>query len=367
MLPQLSRRGFLEAAMVAIAAEAAADEPAARPAPIRIAQIGVRHGHATKLRIYRDSPDYEVVGVVEPDADARRRAEDDPAFAGLPWMTREQLLAVPGLQAVLVETGVPDLLDAAEACVEAGKHVHLDKPAGTSLPQYRRILATAAQRQLVVQMGYMYRYNPAIVMLRQAVAEGWLGEIFEIHAVMGKVLDPADRLLLAGYPGGMMLELGCHLIDLAVGVLGRPDRVVGFSRHVSPVDDGLEDSMLAVLEYPRATATIRTAAVDVDGFARRQFTVCGTAGTFHVQPLDSPSVRLTLARSRGGYEAGTQEVKLPKYTRYVADAAEMARAIRGEAPFPFSHDHDLAVQAAVLEACGLPLDGRSGPPQPRGS
>ena len=357
MIAGLSRRRFLEtAAAAAVAAETRAAEPGDRPAPIRIGQIGVKHGHATKLGIYRRSSDYEVVGVVESDAEARRRVEAEPAYAGLPWMTREQLLAVPGLQAVLVETAVPDLLDNAEACVAAGKHVHLDKPAGTSLPHYQRILDAAAERKLVIQMGYMYRYSPAIVMLRQAVAEGWLGDIFEIHAVMGKVLDPAGRRELAGYPGGMMLELGCHLIDLTVGVLGKPDRVTEFARHSSPQPDGLADNMLAVLEYPRATATIRTAAVDVDGFARRQFTVCGTEGTFHIQPLDNPVVRLTLAQPRGGHAAGVQEVKLPKYTRYLDDAADMAAAIRGEKPFAFSRAHDLAVQAAVLEASGLPLD-----------
>jgi hypothetical protein len=51
-----------------------------------------------------------------------------------------------------------------------------------------------------------------------------------------------------------------------------------------------------------------------------------------------------------------QDVTLPKYTRYVDDAADMAAAIRGEKPFAFSHAHDLAVQTAVLDACGLPLD-----------
>ena len=77
-------------------------------------------------------------------------------------MTQEQLLNVPGLQAVLVETRVRDLLDTAEACVAAGKHVHLDKPAGESLPQYRAAFSTRPRsKNLLVQMGYMYRYNPA--------------------------------------------------------------------------------------------------------------------------------------------------------------------------------------------------------------
>ena len=118
---------------------------------IKIGQIGVGHAHASKLEVYRQSDDYEVVGLVEPDAELRSQAEADAVFRGLPWMTRDELLETPGLEAVLVETRVRDLLDTAETCIAAGKHVHLDKPAGQSLAQYRRILDQAAQQKLLVQ------------------------------------------------------------------------------------------------------------------------------------------------------------------------------------------------------------------------
>src|SRR5688572_22819973 len=80
------------------------------PPRIKIGQIGVGHAHASKLSVYRKSPDYEVVGIVEPDAALRKRAEARDPFRGLPWMTRDELLGTPGLQAVLVETRVEDLL-----------------------------------------------------------------------------------------------------------------------------------------------------------------------------------------------------------------------------------------------------------------
>jgi predicted dehydrogenase len=332
-----------------------ADDSRERPR-IRIGQIGVGHAHATKLSVYRASPDYEVVGLVEPDEALRRRTEQQAAFRDLPWMTQEELLATPGLQAVLVETRVRDLLDAAEACVAAGKHVHLDKPAGQSLPQYRRLLDAAEKQGLLVQMGYMYRYNPAVVLLRDFLQRGWLGEVFEVHAVMSKVVPADARRELAEYPGGILFELGCHIIDLVVGVLGKPERVTPYPRRSAAIDDGLVDNMLAVFEYPRATATVRSSALEVDGGSRRHLVVCGTEGTFHIQPLDNPAARVTLSQARGEYRKGTQEVTFPKYSRYVADAADMARIIRGEKPFDFSYAHDLAVQTAVLQACGLPLD-----------
>lgn len=322
---------------------------------IKIGQIGVGHAHASKLSVYRDSDDYEVVGIVEPDEKLRKAAEGQAPYAGLPWMTQEQLLNTPNLDAVLVETRVRDLLDAAEACVAAGKHIHLDKPAGQSYPQFQRIVANASRQNLMIQMGYMYRYNPGIVLLRDFLRKGWLGDIFEVHAVMSKTVGDSTRRDLAEYPGGMFFELGCHVTDLVIGVLGKPTRVTPFAQHASTKDDTLRDNMLAVLEYPRATATVKSSAMEVEGFARRHLVVCGTEGTFHLQPLDDPAARVAFSQARDGYQAGYQEITFPKYERYVDDAADMAKVIRGEKAHDFPYDHDLTVQAVVLQASGLPL------------
>lgn len=340
---------LLGGAMAAQLAAGAASGSVAKPR-IKVGQIGVGHAHATKLKVFRASPDYEVVGVVEPDEALRREAKSNAAYRGVPWMTQEELLAAPGLQAVLVEMRVRDSLDVAEACVAAGKHIHLDKPAGESLPRFRRILDAAAKRKLVVQMGYMYRYNPAVRLMRDFLQRGWLGEPFEVHTVMSKVVPPERRGPIGEYKGGIMFELGCHLIDLVVGVLGKPDKVTPYSRRVVESDDQLMDNMLAVFEYPRALATVKSSAVEVAGQRRRRFSLCGTEGTFHIQPLDSPAARVTLSKGRGKYAQGFQELAFPKFRRYEGDAADMARMIRGEKPNDFSCDHDLAVQTAVLEA-----------------
>jgi predicted dehydrogenase len=329
-------------------------EPSSRPPRIKIGQIGVGHAHASKLGVYRTSPYYEVVGIVEPDPELRKRAEAQDLYRNLPWMTQEQLLNVSGLQAVLVETRVRDSLKAAEACVTAGKHIHLDKPAGESLSHFQRILNLAEKQKLLLQMGYMFRYNPAVVMLRDFLKRGWLGNPFEVHTVMSKVVPPNDRRALAEYPGGIMFELGCHVIDLVVGVLGRPTKVTPFKQQVATGNDQLVDNMLAVFDYPHAIASVKSSAVEVHGSDRRHLVVCGTEGTFHIQPLDNPAARVALSQARGDYRAGYQDIQFPKYTRYVDDAADMARIIRGEKPSDFSYDHDLTVQTALLQACGIP-------------
>jgi predicted dehydrogenase len=355
----LQRREVLQCfggalASAALAARSSAADKA--KTPIKIGQIGVGHAHANKLSVYRASPDYEVVGIVEPDPALRKRAERQAPYRGLTWLTQDELLNTPGLQAVLVETHVRDLLNTAHACITAGKHVHLDKPAGASLPEYARLLEVAAKQKLLVQMGYMFRYNPAIVLLRQFLTNGWLGDVFEVHVVMSKVVDRATRRELAEFPGGIMFELGCHVIDLVVSVLGSPKKIVPFTSQSAGANDKLMDNGLAVFTYPHASATVRSSAVEVEGFERRHLTVCGTKGTFHIQPLDNPSARVALAAAQGEYRQGYQDVKFPKYSRYVGDAVDMALILRGEKEADFSYEHDLAVQRAVLEASGMPLD-----------
>lgn len=351
----MQRRQWLKQSGAGVLATAAGFHSNASQAgkPIRVGQIGVSHAHASKLSVYRASKDYEVVGVVEPDDNLWNASQKQDAFRGLKRLTRDELLNTSGLKAVLVETHVKDLLDNAEACVQAGKHVHIDKPAGESLPQLQRILDLAKKQKLMVQMGYMYRYNPGVVLLREFLKKGWLGEVFEVHTVMSKVVPASERARLAFSRGGMMFELGCHITDLVVGILGRPASVQGFVQHASAIKDNLMDNMLAVLTYPKAIASIKSSAMEVDGGSRRHLLVCGTEGTFQIEPLDNPAVKLTLLQPRGQYKRGAQEIKLPKYTRYVDDARDMASVIRGEKEFEFNCEHDLAVQETLLSACNL--------------
>lgn len=360
MMQNATRRNFLAGASQAAVGSALvtgfghalfAAEPGKRR--IKIGQIGVQHAHATKLSVYRASPDYEVVGIVEVDPAARERAQVQPAFRDLPWMTEEQLLNQPGLDAVLVETPVRDLLSTAARCVSAGKHIHLDKPAGASLTDYQHLLTRAQSQRLLVQMGYMYRYNPAVLLLRDFLSRGWLGDVFEVHAVMSKVVGDEDRRGLAEFAGGIMFELGCHIIDLVIGVIGQPAKITPYIRHSAAQDDRLNDNMLAVFETEKALATVKSTAEEVEGFSRRHLVICGTRGTFHIQPLDSPGATIALDQPREGFRKGVQSQTFPKFTRYVADADDMARIIRGEKASDFSYAHDLIVQRSVLEASGM--------------
>jgi predicted dehydrogenase len=345
-------------ASLAIAARVHAQGTGSQPPKIRIGQIGTGHAHAAgKMDTLRASDQYEVVGIVEPDPQRRARAEQTKTYAGLTWMTEEQLFNVPSLKAVAVETAVKDLVPTAARCVAAGKYVHLDKPGGESLPAFKALLDDATRHRLVVQMGYMFRYNPAFQLCFQLLREGALGEVFSIDTAMSKLLGPSERQGLLGYPGGSMFELGCHVIDAVVTVLGRPEKVTPHRRSVSALADGWSDNDLAILDYPRATVTVRSAMVEVEGTARRNFVVRGTKGTFDIHPLEPPSVRLALIAPHGEYKKGYQDVKFNQPAgRYDGDFADLAKVIRGEKPLAFTPEHDLVVEETLLLASGLSID-----------
>ena len=355
-----TRRQFLHTtALASLAAipQVGAQDTGARPAKIRIGQIGTAHAHAAgKMDTMRKSAEYEVVGVVEPDAERRAKAELSATYQGVPWMTEEQLLNTPGLQAVAVETGIADLVPTATRCIAAGKHVHLDKPGGESLPAFKALLDDATRRKLTVQMGYMFRYNPAFTLCFRLLREGALGEVFSIDAQMSKLLGAGERKVLLPYRGGSMFELGCHVIDAVITVLGRPDKVTPHMRSVSALGDGWSDNDLAVFDYPHATATVRSAMVEVEGGSRRNFIVCGTKGTLQIQPLEAPAARLALVAPHGEFKKGYQDVSFPKGGgRYDGDFADLAKVIRGEKALEFTPEHDLVTQETLMLACGLPL------------
>ena len=327
---------------------------------LRVGQVGTQHAHAAgQLQTVLALPqNFEMVGVVEPDPERRRRLNDHPVYQKTQWISEDQLFETPELSLVAVETSVRDLLPTAQRCVEAGFHIHLDKPAGESMEDLVRLHQTALRNKRLIQMGYMYRYNPAFQFLYEAVEEGWLGKIFEVHGVMSKKVNEVTRQELSEYPGGSMFELGCHLIDPLLHILGKPTRVTPHNRRTFADKDDLLDNCLAVFDFADATATIRSSLVEPDGGRRRQFVVCGTKGTIAIRPLEPPQLDLTLDEPAGGFPAGNHHVELASSPgRYHGAWTDVWQAIRNRRPLSWSPDHDIAVQRAVLLASGFDISG----------
>ena len=332
---------------------------------IKIGQIGIGHNHAsdTMESLQHLSSHFEVVGIVEPDESWWKQRGDREAYRGLPRLSMEELFNIPDLDAVTVETDVSELVRTAQLCVERNLHVHMDKPAGEDFGQFCELLHEFHRKHLTIQLGYMYRNNPAIKFCFDAVRNGWLGEIFEVHAVMNRYdgHDEAYRRWLAQFRGGAVYIFACHMIDLVVTLLGRPLRVTPYLTKTR--NDNLYDTGVTVLEYPRAVATVRTGVTEVEGMKHRRLIVCGTMGSIEICPLEPPAdrfridpleLRLTLLEGNAQFEAGTHIVNVGTMNgRHDDQLIEFAKIIRNEMENPYPITHELIVQEAVLHASGV--------------
>ena len=357
-MTSVDRRTFLAGSAAAGVSLAAGTSRAARVAKakkpkIKIGQIGTGHAHARGVfaQLKQVTDDFELVGIVENDP-ARRKAIGGE-YQGVKVITEEQLLNTKGLQAVVVETEVPDLLPTANRCIDAGMHIHLDKPAGENLKDFARLLKKVKKKKRHLQMGYIYRYHTAFQWCYKAVADGMLGDVFEVHAVMSKKVGDSTRKNLSRFSGGSMFEIGCHVIDAMVRVLGPPKKVTPYGRKPPPKKDPLQDNQVAVFDYPDAIASIRSALIEYEGFRRRQFTVCGEFGTFDLRPLGGNTFRLALERTHDGYKKGYQDITLEKGPGiFISAFLDLAAVVRGEKEDDYGLDHELAVHEAVLKASG---------------
>jgi len=338
----VNRREFLTAAVAA----------AATAPPVRAALLGTQHSHARdKLRVMQQSPDFEVAGVCEPDPEARQAQQKSSRYGGVRWLSEEELLGDAGIQLVVAECRTWEAIPWGWKVIRAGKHLHLEKPPGDRLAPFRQLVEEAQRRKLLLQMGYIWRFHQGLNAAIESARRGDLGEVFLVRGTINTDISAERRAELARYRGGMMLELGCHLIDRVVQWLGRPKQVRSWLRHDSSAGDKLADNTLAALEYDKTLAVISSAARQAGASQHRSFEILGTDGSILLQPLE-PGAKLRVT-TREGDKPGPRELSIvPPVPRYVGDLQALARAIQTGQPLQFSYDHELLLQETLERVCG---------------
>jgi len=324
---------------------------------IRLGQIGIGHNHGSaKFSAARKFPElFEIVGYAEENTRWIEKRGGFECYSGVARMSVEEIIEKS--DAVLIESDVWDLTKYAKMCIDAGKHIHMDKPASGALEEYKSLLDLAKERNLVVQLGYMYRYNPAVLECFKRIERGELGEIYSINAEMSTYHSVAYKKWLTNFSGGIMYILGSHLVDLIVYLLGEPKKITSFMKHTGLDGIDFEDNNLAVLEYDKALARIFVSSVEVNGFGRRQFMVSGSKGTVNIYPLERPTVLTYSDTQIADKTYEDRKITIPfdcdttngRYDEMMKDFYEY---IVGTKKNPFSYEHDYLVQKVLDEIVG---------------
>jgi predicted dehydrogenase len=347
----MNRRQFIQCAsagsMPLLAAQAA-------PVVIRAGILGTQHSHTTgKLNAMKDSPAYKIVGVCENNPEAKARAQRNPQFQGLRWMSEEELLGDRSLRLIVVECSVWEALAWGRKVIDAGKHLHLEKPPGNQWAPFKELVDEARKKKLLLQTGYLWRWHEGVSAAIDAARQKWLGEVLMVRGTMNSDRDAAQRAVEAKYRGGGLFELSGHVIDRVVELLGRPKKVQSWLRHDTSIPDQLADNNLAVFEYDKALAIIAQSARMSGSGDHRSFEIIGTDGTVMVWPESSPpKMRVHLRKAQGPYKTGWQDITLPPQPRFIGDFRELARAIQNDLPLKHSYDHELLLHETLLRASG---------------
>lgn len=174
---------------------------------LRAAVIGVGYLGRFHAQKYRDHDGVTLVGVVDA---SQERAAEVATEVGCPALTDyRQLFGRVDLVSIAVPTQYHYAV--ARECLEQGIHVLLEKPITQTVAEADELIRIAAERKLVLQVGHLERFNPAVMAL-QGVLDNPL--FIESHR-----LAPFKP---RGTDVNVVLDLMIHDIDILLSLVGHP-------------------------------------------------------------------------------------------------------------------------------------------------
>lgn len=250
--------------------------------PVRVAVIGLGYWGPNLVRNLHELEDAEVVAVCDRRREAlsaiRRRY---PAVETTTELN--DVLNDPSVDAVAIATPVSTHFGIAADALLAGKHVFVEKPLAASSDEARELIDLADQRELVLMPGHTFLYSPPVLMIRDLVASGELGQIYFIS--MSRV-----NLGLHQSDISVAWDLGPHDFSILRFWLGEtPTHVSALSRGC--IIPGTPDVAFVNLEFSSQTI----AHVELSWLAPsklRRTTVVGSAKMAVYDDTSNEPVRL---------------------------------------------------------------------------
>jgi len=174
-----------------------------------------------------------------------------PISEGLTTSTRWQdVLDAPDIQLVVIVTAPSSHADIAVACMQAGKHVFIEKPVALSIEDYDRILDARNQTGRAASIDHIMRFNPLLTTLKSIIDSGALGNLrrADIENYAQDETMPADHWFWKpDVSGGILIEHAVHFIDLIHYF--QPSEITAITGMRSVRDTGMEDQVMASVTY----------------------------------------------------------------------------------------------------------------------
>ena len=218
--------------------------------PIRVGLVGAgRAGWGMHVPEIVDRPrKFRLVNVCDLLRPRRQQAAERLGCATAKRI--DDLLADETVELVTIATRSCDHVAHASAALKAGKHVFLEKPMATDLPDARKLVSLAKRSKGVLFINHNRRFEPGFLHVREIVESGILGKVYEIKLRRMEFQFRGDWQTLRRFGGGQLLNWGPHIIDHALQFLGGKFKLLSADlKRIAAVGDA-EDHLKIILTGP---------------------------------------------------------------------------------------------------------------------
>ena len=245
-------------------------------APLRVGVCGLGTMGRNHLRNLVARNDVAVVALADPAADALRRATQ-AARGARGFASAGEMLAEEALDALIVATPTTLHARVASEALERGVSVLVEKPLASTVAEARALVALAARTRVLLQVGHVERFNPAVESLAERLAAGELGRIFSVKTMRAGPLPARIRDV------GVAVDLATHDVDVMCHLVGeRPVRA--YAEMTRQIHTDHEDLLYGLLSFPGGAL----GQLDVNWLTpekQRAIVVLGEAGMYRLDYL----------------------------------------------------------------------------------
>jgi predicted dehydrogenase len=192
-----------------------------------------------------------------------------------------ELLAIDSIELVIITTPNTTHLDLARQCLEAGRHVVVDKPFAPTTVEAAEMVRIAQERKRLITVYQNRRWDGDFLTVRHVIRDGALGRLvlFESHMERFRPVLNAEAWRELQTPGsGLWFDLGPHMLDQAFLLFGPPESMAAELR--SERDGALvDDAFDAVLHYPNKLRVVLRSNL-LTCVPGPRFRLNGTRGSF---------------------------------------------------------------------------------------
>jgi predicted dehydrogenase len=339
---------------------ATAQSPTINAAPVRLAVVGISHGHVPWILGRKGKSDVTLVGIYEPNkALAERNAKTYKLDPTLFYTDLNKMLDAVKPEAVSVFGSIKNHLQAVEACAPRGIHVMVEKPLTFNNEDARKMQELANKNHIYLLTNYETSWYPSTEKTYQLVTDSnYVGEVRKVvfhHGHQGpkKIGVQQEFFDILTDPkqngGGAIIDFGCYGSNIMTYLMRtqNPVSVTAVTAHFQPaIYPNVDDEATIIVNYPTAQCIIE--ASWNWPFSRKDMEVYGEKG--YIITIDNNNMRMKNSDAKGEQIVKVTTKEIPVYTdpfSYFSDV------IRGKIKVPenglYSLENNLKV-VQILDA-----------------